>query len=351
MARLNPNISMKLLAENNISLPELPVNCELVPVRLKKFSGLFAAGKAFPKSVKPLLEGQNDVWITNQITHVLEGYDHQLLCVDELEWLKFPQWQLKSREEIRKKDWLKRARRVNHFACFSKNYSHLLKEEMTIPENRVHFSTPFFHHETIPASWSERESAKTQFTGGDDFFVFVGDIHPRHHLIPILKAYSIFKKWQKSSMKLVIMGYTTEYTARILQSIESYKHRDDVVIITDPDEQEKLKILSASYACIYTAESISIPATMPDAIKLAVPLIVSDIPNMKEWGLDHVLYANASNETQIAEKMMLLFKDEHLRSKQVENANQFLAAVDNNSGSLFEMLHSLFPAKFAATIK
>jgi hypothetical protein len=43
------------------------------------------------------------------------------------------------------------------------------------------------------------KAPKRNFTGGDDFFVFVGDIHPRHHLIPILKAYSIFKNGRKAA--------------------------------------------------------------------------------------------------------------------------------------------------------
>jgi hypothetical protein len=58
---------------------------------VKKFPAFLQPVKHFQIG-KTVIGGQNDVWITNQITHVLEGYDHQLLCVDELEWLKFPQW-------------------------------------------------------------------------------------------------------------------------------------------------------------------------------------------------------------------------------------------------------------------
>ena len=352
MAILYPNMPVKLVAEENkISFSALPANCEIMTIRLKKFPGLFAAGKAFPKAVKALMDVQNAIWITNQMTHILDEYDHQLLWIDDLEWLKFPQWQRKSREKIKLKDWQKGSKRINRYASFSKNYADVLNSEMEIPKNQISSVFPYYQNETIPASWSEKESIKTQYTGGDDFFVFVGDIHQQHHIISILKAYSIFKKWQRSSMKLVILGYTTEHTASILETVESYKHRENLVIITDPDEGEKLKILSASYACVYTAESISFPATMPDAMKSGIPLIVSDIPNMKEWGLDHVLYANAADETQIAEKMILLFKDETLRTRLIENATLFATSGDQKSSSFFEMMHSLFPANFAATIK
>ena len=354
MAVLYPNITFKLVAEEgNISLPNLPSNCEWIPIKIKKLSGFFAGSNAFANAVKPFLEGQNAVWITNQITHMPDSDIQQLLWVDELEWLKFPQWQFQSREEISRKDWQKRSKKLKHFASFSKHYAHLLNNDLDIPETSINIFAPFYDNDINPASWAEKESIKTEYCKGNDFFVFAGDIHNRHHIISLLKAYSIFKKWQKSSMQLVIMGNTTEHSASILQVIESYKHRDDVLIITDPDEQEKLKILSAAYACLYTAESISLPITMPYAMKVGVPLIVSDIPNMREWGLDHVLYANAADETQIAEKMILLFKDETFRTLLVENATHFvqILSVDKSPASLLAMLHSLFPANFAATIK
>src|SRR6188472_2917336 len=71
MAVLYPNITFKLVAEEgNISLPNLPSNCEWIPIKIKKLSGFFAGNNAFANAVKPFLEGQNAVWITNQITHL-----------------------------------------------------------------------------------------------------------------------------------------------------------------------------------------------------------------------------------------------------------------------------------------
>jgi glycosyltransferase involved in cell wall biosynthesis len=354
MAILNPNMTFKLVAEESkISLAKLPSNCELIPVRVNKLSGLFTGNRSFANAVKPFVEGQDGVWITNQITHMPDSDVQQLLWVDELEWLKFPQWQIQSREQVSRKDWQKRSKKLKHFASYSKHYADILRKDLDIPETSIKVFPPFYDNEIKPASWAEKESIKTEYSKGNDFFVFAGDIHNRHHIISLLKAYSIFKKWQKSSMQLVIMGNTTEHSASILQAIESYKHRDDVLIVTDPKEQEKLKILSAAYACLYTAESISLPETMPYAMMAGVPLIVSDIPNMREWGLDHVLYANAVDETLIAEKMILLYKDETLRTRLVENATHFATTLSGNisQASLLAMLHSLFPANFAATIK
>ena len=49
-------------------------------------------------------------------------------------------------------------------------------------------------------SWTESESIKTQYTGDRSFFLFVGNISEQHLLIDLLKAFSIFKKWQQSNM-------------------------------------------------------------------------------------------------------------------------------------------------------
>ena len=57
-----------------------------------------------------------------------------------------------------------------------------------------------------PFTWTEKESWKDSFTEGREYFLYVGSVHPRKNLINLLKAFSGFKKRQKTNMQLVIAG-------------------------------------------------------------------------------------------------------------------------------------------------
>src|SRR6187431_3332350 len=87
MAVLYPNITFKLVAEGSkLPFSNLPSNCEWILLRINKLSGFFTSNSAFANAIKPLVENQNGVWITNQITHMPDSDIQQLLWVDDLEW-------------------------------------------------------------------------------------------------------------------------------------------------------------------------------------------------------------------------------------------------------------------------
>lgn len=59
-----------------------------------------------------------------------------------------------------------------------------------------------------PVEWELANKIKEKYTGGQEYFLVAGSIHSHKNLLTLLKAFSIFKKWQKSNMKLVITGST-----------------------------------------------------------------------------------------------------------------------------------------------
>ena len=49
-------------------------------------------------------------------------------------------------------------------------------------------------------------------------------------LLNLLKAFSVFKKRQKSNWKLVLTGNLRQYDKKFLEDLRTYKYRDDVVM-------------------------------------------------------------------------------------------------------------------------
>ena len=57
-----------------------------------------------------------------------------------------------------------------------------------------------------PIDFEKQAAVKEKFTEGKEYFIYIGAIHPRKNLLNLLKAFSIFKRRLKSSMKLVLAG-------------------------------------------------------------------------------------------------------------------------------------------------
>jgi glycosyltransferase involved in cell wall biosynthesis len=164
----------------------------------------------------------------------------------------------------------------------------------------------------IPAlSWAEAESVKTQYTGGKDFFLFAGDMDEQHQLLELLKAFSLFKKWQQSNMQLVFAGYETNWAEVFEEKLASYKYRDDVVLLNDLPSAETARLIAASYAVVYPCTQAVLPLAIISAVQAGIAVIASDIPVNREATAAACWVDNKTLQEGFAKAMMLLYKDEN----------------------------------------
>ena len=169
-----------------------------------------------------------------------------------------------------------------------------------------------------PVSGEMSEEVKNKYTEGKEYFLYVGAIHPRKNLVNLLKAFSVFKKRQKSNFKLVLAGRLAWKKDTFIQNLKRYKYRDDVVILGYLDEDELVKITGSAYALVYPSllEGFGVPVL--EAMKCNVPVVTSSNSSMQEIAKDAALYAEANDPDDIAEKIMLIYKNENLRKELIE---------------------------------
>jgi len=79
-------------------------------------------------------------------------------------------------------------------------------EHYRVDPDKISVVQPAARNHFRPLGWEEKESVKAGYADGREYFLFVGGIHPRKNLLNLLKAFSLFKKWQKSNMKLLVAG-------------------------------------------------------------------------------------------------------------------------------------------------
>jgi glycosyltransferase involved in cell wall biosynthesis len=167
-------------------------------------------------------------------------------------------------------------------------------------------------------SADERSETKAKYASGKEYFLYAGSIHPRKNLLNVLKAFSVFKKKLKSNMKLVLAGRLAWRYNSFEESLKTYKYRDEVVMTGYLPEEELVKVMGAAYGLLYVSmwEGFGMPVL--EAMRAEIPVITSSASAMQEVAGDAALTVNPQDYNELADKMILLYKDENLRSSLIQ---------------------------------
>jgi glycosyltransferase involved in cell wall biosynthesis len=166
-----------------------------------------------------------------------------------------------------------------------------------------------------PMGFEDRQQIKAQYAEGAEYFVFAGALHPRKNVLALLKAFELFKRKQRSNMKLLIIGRYAWNSDEILKNIEQHPFKEDVIRYDYMLVDELSKIISSSYGLVFVSlyEGFGIPVL--EALQCGVSGVLSSSSSLPEVGGDAFLYANPNDVQDIANQMCVFYKDEHLRSE------------------------------------
>ena len=176
-----------------------------------------------------------------------------------------------------------------------------------------------------PVPYEKQVETKEKYTKGREFFLYVGAIQPRKNLINLLKAFSIFKKRQRSEMKLVLAGRLAWKNGAFLQLLQTYKYREDVLLTHHLEQRELERLMAAAYALVYPSlfEGFGVPVL--EGMKSGVPVLTSADSSMQEIAEDAALYFDPTDHADMAEKLMLIYKDESRRGLLIEKGKEVAA--------------------------
>ena len=180
--------------------------------------------------------------------------------------------------------------------------------------------------ELLPYQFSEKEAVKMKFSGGKEYFLLIAHTQGISKIITLLKAFSIFKKWQQSNMNLLIVCNQENYN-EINKAIENYKYKESIALIRNEIAKYEPAILGSAYTTIFIQENSVVKQGMLDAVAMEVPMLLNDAANLQATFNKAAVYC-AWNETAISKEMILLYKDELYRNEIIEAAKT-LAAESN----------------------
>ncbi len=246
----------------------------------------------------------------------------QCLVIHDLAFLHFPQGIPSPQRRFYKRytpDFIRKARTLITVSAFSK--ANILHQ---YPEAAGKTSVVYNGIRSIfqPLPYEKRQTVRQQYTNGKEFFLCTGSVHPRKNGMNLLKAFSLFKKRQHSSMKLVLAGRLAWKYDSFLESLKTYKYRDDVILTGYIPEEELAALTASAYALVYPSfyEGFGLPVA--EAMQSGVPVITSADSAMQEIAGDAALYADPHDIGSIAEQLKRIYKDETLRSELVKRGQE-----------------------------
>jgi len=178
-----------------------------------------------------------------------------------------------------------------------------------------------------PMSWDARAAFREAFTNGQEYFLYVGSVHPRKNLIGLLRAFSIFKKRQQSNMLLLLAGRMAWKNQAFEQALSNFRYRHDVRVLGYVPNEQMPALVGSAYALVYPSlwEGFGIPVL--EAMQAGVPVLCSDNSSLPEVAGEAGLYFDPMLPEEMGDRLLRIYRDEGLRTKMVrqglERARQF----------------------------
>ncbi len=182
-----------------------------------------------------------------------------------------------------------------------------------------------------PVSWDRREYIKQSYAKGWEYFFCAAFNTSVEQLTVVLKAFSLFKKWQNSNVKLLI-SETAGISERVEKLLEHYKYRADVVLLDDNDPDGEADAVAASFAVIYMPADDPTGLRVLNYLQAETPVITCEAGAIREMAGDAALYCDKNSIEDIAGKMKLIYKDERLRTQAINKGKVSLQQKLNEPG-------------------
>jgi glycosyltransferase involved in cell wall biosynthesis len=171
-----------------------------------------------------------------------------------------------------------------------------------------------------PVSKTEKQLIKAKYSQGNDYFLFIGTLHPRKNLVNLFRAFDQFKQSDNKGIKLLLAGARMWWTGEISASYEGMKHKDDVIFTGRISDQELASITASALALTYVSyfEGFGIPIL--EAFQCDTPVITSNVTSMPEVAGDAALLVNPFSTDSISDAMKQIASDSELREKLILKA-------------------------------
>lgn len=183
---------------------------------------------------------------------------------------------------------------------------HIRPEKITVAHNGA--SDDF---KPIPALVKNR--IKEEFTKGNDFFIYVGALHPRKNLNRLLEAFDAFKTETNSATQLLIVGAPLWKNKAFAAKFDQLHHKSSIHFSGHVNLDLLTELMGSAKALTFVSyfEGFGIPII--EAFKAGTPVMCGNLTSLPEVAGEAAYYVDPFSVTSIKEGLMKMDNDQPIR--------------------------------------
>ncbi len=195
--------------------------------------------------------------------------------------------------------------------------------------------------------WHEKIMIKAMQADNNDYFLSILQDDDEENFILLLRAFSKFKKWQQSSMKLLLLPKYDAFEKRIFEKLQTYKYREDVRLLENLEETQLVSAVASAHSFIHISPVFADLMVLSIALKCALPIITNKDADIEEYLGAAAYYINKKSDEVLGEALINLYKDENMHAQLKEAAEKqslFLNREEYKS-KLWQLLQTAYNAE------
>jgi len=179
--------------------------------------------------------------------------------------------------------------------------------------------------------WQHLAACKDEIAGGNHYFLaFI----PLSEMVDTLKEFSIFKKWQKTSMALVLVFENEAICAKAKNLLKGYKFREAIFILSKTELKKEW--IAATYAALWSGAHFDSSFLMEEAIQFHIPLLLNANSSLPDSWQKAGEYFDFSPKMALSNHFKLYYKDEVYRQARSNMGHAWLNQQNTNGELQFE---------------
>lgn len=238
------------------------------------------------------------------------------------------------------KKWIKKAKAIIIYSEFTKT---TIQNKYKLNGNKFYKIDLVEDQQKIFIDRKEKETLLNKYSDGNEYFLFIDNFNTDYYTIQLLKAFTLFKKRLQSDMKLILIADSHLVKNKVKEKLKNYKYKTDVLLLENLTGENIETIMAAAYAYLNPKMLCNVAFNEIKLMQLKVPIACSNTGCLPEKLINNsALFFDTNNEKDIAEQMMMLYKDENLRNNLITNGTKIAneLSVQKSINSIMELLEN-----------
>lgn len=211
--------------------------------------------------------------------------------------------------------YLARAERIVTVSAYSKQD---ILRHFPISEKKIATACNGVREVFVPLSEAKKQEVQEQYTDGEDYFFYIGSVHPRKNVPRLVQAFDAFKKETQAPVKLLIGGRFAWQTGEVKAAYDNAQFKKDILFLGFVPDKELPRLTGAALSLTYVSlfEGFGVPIL--EAMYCDVPVLTSNVTSMPEIAGEAGFLVNPLDVLEIAAGMQQLYENPGLRQDLVE---------------------------------